>query len=159
VVQEELRTRYALGYHAEDGYRRLARRYSYGFGCWKLVCRVCGVEFFARRPEARYCCLEHAKQARKEMREARPAPPHRRMWREHKNCWQCRAPIPEEKRSDAHFCSDACRQKHYRRQHQDRVTAADSAQFVPKGLAVTQRERWAHDIARAAQWQTRDEAS
>lgn len=76
---------------------------------WKQICPQCGKEFYTMNRFRKYChlsdCRSRAKQERNEKKK-------REHYSEH-ICSVCSAYFIS-KRTDARFCSNACRQKAYR---------------------------------------------
>lgn len=96
----------------EDRQKRLAEQYAtgfhgYGSGCYKIACVVCGTEFYAEMPTARYCSYRCRNDASIERQKAR------RLAKRQRTCPACGKAFVGT-RSDAVFCSGACRQKNHR---------------------------------------------
>ena len=81
-----------------------------GYRVWKKQCKNCGKEFYTMCHFRVYCqsseCLTMAQQKRNEERK-------QKHYSEHV-CSVCSTPFVS-KRNDARFCSNACRQKAYRK--------------------------------------------
>ncbi|MBG9940590.1 hypothetical protein ABD77_00790 [Brevibacillus formosus] len=95
--QQILREQYVRGWYDLPGSR-----------CYRRNCHHCSVEFFAQRPEARYCsyrCTNDAYIKRRKLR---------REENREKKCVACGVDFTA-KRNDAKYCCGACKQKAYRK--------------------------------------------
>jgi predicted nucleic acid-binding Zn ribbon protein len=88
-------------------YEKNLKLWGHPYMVYKIQCRICGKEFFARRPEAKYCsgeCDETGAILRRRERA--------RALRQ-KTCRCCKKPF-EGKRKDSEYCSHKCKQAAYR---------------------------------------------
>ena len=85
-----------------------------GYHVWKKKCETCGKVFYTICNYRKYChlsdCRSIAEQKRKEERK-------QKHYSEH-ICSVCSTPFAA-KRNDARFCSNACRQKAYRKNNKE----------------------------------------
>lgn len=111
--QRILREQYERGWHSCPGSR-----------CYKISCRHCGKEFFAQRPDARYCSYRCTNDAYIQRRRARRAASRQ------KKCATCGTGFVAQ-RKDAKYCNNACKQKAYRKS----VTGKGSRINAPTGFS------------------------
>ena len=81
-----------------------------GMGAYKRACWQCSKEFYAMRPESRYCSYRCTNDSyiskRKKLREIS----------RQKVCGQCGVEF-QARRNDAKYCSTACKQAAYRKRN------------------------------------------
>ncbi len=88
-----------------------------------LRCVVCDHDFFSRRPDTNYCAMHCRKQAATNRQRKRRAAERRQQHDEQQPTCQfsaCSKPLPPEKRTNAKYCDNACKQNAYRERLADK---------------------------------------
>jgi hypothetical protein len=93
--------------HQTEGYDHVGHDTT---GCYRRTCTVCGSNFIAARPQARYCSPRCKTAVLLRKRHAT------RRQRHHRRCPRC-GNLFVARRSDGIYCSNACRQAVHRYRH------------------------------------------